>query len=246
VALSVHVLGTSRNIGLTTVDVSQGGMFLHTSEPTPIRQLLRLRINPGDGRDPIVGHGMVIRVVDAEEAALGGGETGMGVEFYGFGGEPRERWNQLLSRLATAPFVAAASASPKSVRREVQPVYCEAAQRLPGKSSVLLLLRTRNVEQLYEVCDHHLPAASVLVQTAVRLAPGTPVDLRFTHPLSRDVYDLHGTVRQVLDDEPGPGLDVSLTPGVGTRQDELRRFIDAGLPEEELAIDLVDGEAPEE
>lgn len=239
-SLSVQVLGAKRTVGLTTVDVSRSGLFLHSVEPTPVRQLLRLRIDPGEGREPIIGHGMVVRVVEPEEAARTGADPGMGLEFYGFGGEPRKRWEEILQRLTSVPGVAAASAGPRVRPRELQPIYCEAAHRLPGHSTVLLLLRVANVEQLYEVAEHHLGSGAVLVQTAVRLQPGSAVELRFTHPLSKDIYDLQGTVRGVLEDEPGPGLEVALTPSRSTRQELFRAFIAAGLPEEELSLEVIE------
>lgn len=238
VALSVQVLGARRSVGLTTVDVSHNGLFLHTKEPWPERQLLRLHINVGAGRDPISGHGMVVRVVDEEEAARTSGEPGMGVEFYGFGGEPRRRWDGYLQQLATAPGIVASVSATRRVERELQPVLCEAAHRMRGRSRVLLLLDTSNVEQLHEICNHYLPAAMVPVHNAPRLEPGTAVDLRLTHPLSRDVYDLTGSVRKIV--ESPPFLEIGLTSGRSTRQEELREFIKAGLPDEELSLDVVD------
>lgn len=237
-ALSVQIIGPKGSAETSTIDVSRSGLFLHTLEPKPLRYLLRLRIDPVDGGEPIVGHGMVVRVVDTSEADNLGSEPGMGIEFFGFGGEPRARWEKLLERLE-------ATAAGEELRRRsepplsLQPLRCDAAHKLPSRENVLLLLGTENVEQLYEICEHHIPAASVFVQTTARLPDGAPVDLRITHPLSRDIYDLHGTIERVAQVSGGTGLQVKLMPGVETRHQTFKDFIEQGLPEEELSLEFV-------
>jgi hypothetical protein len=236
IALPVHVVGAGGEVAMTTVDVSRGGLFLHTLDPKPLSHLIRLRIDPGDGRE-ILGHGVVVRVVNAEEADRTGVEPGMGIEFYGFGGDPRHRWEKLLERLA--------SAGVESKRKSLtplppQPLRCDAVHKLPRRDRILLLIHAENVEQLYEICDIHLQAPVMTVRTPVQLPPGTAVDLRVSHPLSRDVYDLRGTVERVIDHGPARGLEVALTPGVETRGQSFRDFIESGLPEEELSLEVIE------
>ena len=226
---------------MTTVDVSRTGLFLHTLDPKPLRYLLRLRMELADGGEPIVGHGMVVRVVSKTEAEATGAEPGMGIEFFGFGGAPKARWEAMLKRLSVSP------GQGEGRRRSqtpppLQPIRCEAAHKLPGRENVLLLLKIENVEQLYEICEVHIPAASVFVRTRVSLAVGAAVDLRISHPLSRDVYDLKGTVEGIRREAGGEGLEVALTPGVETRHQTFADFIANGLPEEELTLELVDEE----
>jgi hypothetical protein len=234
--LAVQVVGAAGPAEMTTVDVSRTGLFLHTYDPKPLRYLLRLRMDPSDGGEPIVGHGMVVRVVSAAEAEAIGTEPGMGIEFFGFGGAPRARWEALLDRLASSGAADAKRRSQPSPA--LQPLVCEAAHKLPRRDDVLLLLRTDNVEQLYEICNVHIPSGSMFVRTSVALPPGASVDLRIVHPLSRDVYDLRGMVERVRRGTGGDGLEISLKPGVETRH---QTFAD-GLPEEEITLELVDGE----
>lgn len=237
IALPVHVVGAGGEVTMTTVDVSRGGLFLHTMDPKPLSHLIRLRIDPGDGEAEILGHGVVVRVVSPEAADRAGGEPGMGVEFYGFGGDPRHRWEALLERLA--------STSAESKRKSLtplppQPLRCDAVHKLPRRERVLLLLHAENVEQLYEICDIHLLAPAMSVRTTVQLPVGSAVDLRVSHPLSRDVYDLRGTVERAVGRGAARSLEVTLTPGVETRAETFRNFILAGLPEEELSLEVID------
>jgi hypothetical protein len=222
---------------MTTVDVSRGGLFLHTLDPKPLSHLIRLRIDPGDGGADILGHGVVVRVVSADEADRTGVEPGMGVEFYGFGGDPRHRWEALLERLSPA---GAESRRKSLTPLPPQPIRCDAVHKLPRREHVLLLLHAENVEQLYEICDIHLQAPAMCVRTPVQLPTGTAVDLRVSHPLSRDVYDLHGTVERVVGRDATRSLEVTLTPGIETRAETFRNFILAGLPEEELSLEVIE------
>ena len=235
-SLPVQVVGARGTDGVTTVDVSRGGLFVRTASPRPLRQLVRLRIDPGGGQAHIAGHGMVVRVVQADEAKRTGAEPGMGIEFYGFGGGPRERWDDLIERIAKG--ATAGRRTSQVPPRGLQPVRAEAAYRLPGRKHILVLLGIENVEQLDEICEHHLLAPTLLVETSADLTPGEPLDLRVPHPLSREIYDLPGKVAARSKDPAG--LVIELTPGVETRQAQFRGFIERGLPEEELALELVE------
>lgn len=80
----------------------------------------------------------------------------------------------------------------------------------------------------------------MFVQTTARLPESSPVDLRITHPLSRDIYDLHGTIEGVAHLAGSSGLQVKLMPGVETRHQTFKDFIEMGLPEEELSLEFVE------
>jgi len=237
--MSVELLGAGGSDGLATADVSREGLFLHSRDPKPLRQLLRLRIDPGDGSEPIVGHGMVVRVVESGSSPLGDESPGMGIEFYGFGGEPLRRWQELITRLESSGALELGVRCSKPPPAGLQPLVCDAAHRLPGRENVLLLLSISNVEQLYEFHEHRLPAGEAFVETQVRLLPGAQVDLRLTHPLSRAVYDFKGTVT-AFEEGDRPGLTINFLAGPETRKETFATFIEEGLPVEELTLELVE------
>lgn len=99
VALPVTFLDTKTSTPLSTVDVSRGGVFVQSDEPRPLRQLVRLRIDiPAQG-EVIEVHGMVVHTRGAADEASDGQPAGIGIEFFGFGGQPRQMWEDLLRGL---------------------------------------------------------------------------------------------------------------------------------------------------
>jgi hypothetical protein len=225
VNLSVQVIGSRTHMTYHTVDVSRVGLFIHTDSPRPERQLVRLRIDLGT-EEPLEAHGMVVRSIPPEEATREGMAPGMGIEFYGFGGEPQRRWESYLTALSAAYGRVRDGQKPKTW----PPRYrSEAAEPvLPGE--VVVPVPASTMEALYEICDVDIPRGATFVPAPDRLPLGCSVCLRIVHPVTHQSYDLHGVVMQLHDEPSFPGIAVALRPGVQIRREEFKSFIEKALP----------------
>ncbi len=96
------------------------------------------------------------------------------------------------------------------------------------------------VDQLYEIYERDLVAGVMFVCTPEQLGIGDRVAMRIIHPINLEEFDLHGKVQQLHDNPQYPGLSVALRPSTIARREKFRAFIEAGLPEEDLAVDLID------
>lgn len=225
VNLSVQVIGGRNRMTYHTVDVSRVGLFIHTDTPRPERQLVRLRIDLGSG-DPLEAHGMVVRAISAGEAAAEGMAPGMGIEFYGFGGEAQRRWEAYLTALSAAYGRVRDGRKPATWPPRYRPGQRESL--LPDE--VVVPVPVSDVETLYELCEADIPRGTTFVPAPHRLPVGCNVCLRICHPVTHQSYDLHGKVMQLHDEPHFPGIAVALRPGVQIRREEFRQFIEKALP----------------
>jgi hypothetical protein len=76
-----------------TADVSFKGLFVRTTDPLPLRSLVRLRI--GLPSKTLEAHAMVVHVVEADEA-------GAGLQFWGLSGHDRATWDEFVRGLVSA------------------------------------------------------------------------------------------------------------------------------------------------
>lgn len=95
-----------------TVDVSRGGVFVQSEMPRAIRQLVRLKLEVPPVGAPVEVHGMVVHVITPDEASANGTTPGMGIEFFGFGGDPRQIWEDFLRSVQSGAVQAYQSAAP--------------------------------------------------------------------------------------------------------------------------------------
>lgn len=105
--IKVVVVRGRRQLTLETSDVSFKGLFLKTSEPPPIRSLMRLRVSLP--LREIEAHAMAVHVAteeDLNEAAAEGGPSiattrgpGVGVQFWGLAGPDRVAWDDFVRDL---------------------------------------------------------------------------------------------------------------------------------------------------
>lgn len=80
-------------------DASYRGIFLITSEPIPLRRLVRLRAELDDDIDaPLEMMGLVAHHLTPAEAQHIGHQPGMGIHLFPSGEQPRERWRAYLRR----------------------------------------------------------------------------------------------------------------------------------------------------
>lgn len=85
VRMPVEVYRGKNTHSLETSDVSFKGLFVKTSDPPPLRSLVRLRVTlPGRAFE---AHAMVVHVVDG---------SGVGLQFWGLSGSDRAAWDEFV------------------------------------------------------------------------------------------------------------------------------------------------------
>ena len=103
---------------LETSDVSFKGLFVRTTDPPPLRSLVRLKVALFDRE--FEAHAMAVHVVvasdvpDAERAAGEGHERhepGVGLQFWGLSGPNRTAWDDFVRGLVHARRAAAKKSS---------------------------------------------------------------------------------------------------------------------------------------
>lgn len=76
---------------LKALEVAQGGLFIATLNPPPLRQLVHLTLElPGERKLEV--DGMVVRVVSQKDSPRVGSPPGIGVQFYGLDGVVEAMW----------------------------------------------------------------------------------------------------------------------------------------------------------
>lgn len=94
--MKVELIRGRTSMPLATTDVSFRGLFVRTSDPPPLRSLVRLRVVlPAQ---TIEAHAMVVHVVGPE----GDHEAGVGLQFWGFSGAERAAWDEYVRELVAA------------------------------------------------------------------------------------------------------------------------------------------------
>ncbi|HVH40742.1 MAG TPA: PilZ domain-containing protein [Labilithrix sp.] len=100
--IKVSVVRGRRVVSLETSDVSFKGLFLRTSEPPPVRSLMRLRVSLP--LREIEAHAMAIHVTSDE---IDGRSPGVGVQFWGLAGPDRIAWDDFVRDLIQTKRAAA-------------------------------------------------------------------------------------------------------------------------------------------
>ena len=94
-------------VSLETSDVSFKGLFVRTTNPPPLRSLVRLKVALFDRE--FEAHAMAVHVVAASDAHEDGGhhEPGVGLQFWGLSGPDRTAWDDFVRGLVHARRAAA-------------------------------------------------------------------------------------------------------------------------------------------
>jgi hypothetical protein len=82
---------------LETFDVSFKGLFVCTSDPPPLRSLVRLTVTLGERSFEV--HAMAVHVVRAADGAR---PAGVGLQFWGLSGPDRAAWDDFVRGLMPA------------------------------------------------------------------------------------------------------------------------------------------------
>ena len=79
--VALHCASWAQFVTLYTGDISQGGVFVRTSTPPPLRSEVLLRLSLPGGAGFVELPGEVVHVVSPERAVTGGPAAGVGIQF---------------------------------------------------------------------------------------------------------------------------------------------------------------------
>jgi hypothetical protein len=182
--LAVTVTSTKTSRDLFSEDVSLRGLFVTTSEPYPLRSLLRVNlVTPWDGRDLEV---LAMAVHHVPFDADSGHTPGSGLALYGVDCAARARWDALVA-FARAhphapPIVPEGAPEPEPLRRLGPRYGAEVAIHLErGEGPVLF---TRDVAQ-----------GGLLLDAGVDLPVGASMLLHVANPDTGELVDVEAVVR---------------------------------------------------
>jgi hypothetical protein len=234
-----------------TDNVSYGGVFLRIDAPPSLRQLIRARVTPPDSSE-IEFSAMVVHTRapgDATEHA-----PGFGLQFYGFGGDDRKRWDAFVRTLQLAaappPEVAppsaqlaprpppsgviapsAPDAGPHTVRLAPSS-HVDPIQRRYERYPAAFEVRLQTSEAMQAACTRDLSVGGIAVRTDAMIALGTVVGVSLVHPVSGARFAVDAVVCRAIHDPAARGLALEFLQLDDGRRGALLHFIRTGLPPE--------------
>lgn len=197
-----------RRLTLMTEDVSRRGVFLRTSAPLPLRELVRIQLVLPPGQLALRGHGMVVHVVQpGSEARV----PGVGIQLYAWDRETQLVWDQLLAQVqrccpesadqarldvpvdSTALLATPAPRSSVSGVTGVRPSPAAKQTKVVRHASVLLY-EARCVDDLRAFHAREVSRGSARIPTAQDVAVGADVLIHVRHPDTDESYLIDGVV----------------------------------------------------
>jgi len=163
-ALPVTLRRRSQDLDLLTGDVSVSGAFVRSSDCPPKNSLVRLVFTLPPDDTKLTVSCSVLHIVSTADRNPNE-YPGFAVQFVGFVGAAKDRWEQLVRPLSRDP-----GAERKKTLVFAAPGYVE---RFRSKAAVAVELELRpTIEQLGKVIDDEIPKGTVFVPTHEAVAPG--------------------------------------------------------------------------
>lgn len=182
---------------LLTDDVSFRGVFLRTDSPPPLMQLIRIKFTLPPDNVPLLVHGMGVKIVTAQEAR--GRSPGVGIEFYGFDGEPRQRWEQFVRWIAQH--------HPESEDRPVAPGQpVDPVQRRFVRQRAELRVQLEALDSVVELITGDISQGGMFIRTDLPLNVGTEVSVQLVYGSASFPVDCV-VRRRVFGTEAGVGVE---------------------------------------
>ena len=212
VALDVFLQTVDGDVSFKTSDASYEGVFLLSSNPLPLRKLIRFRTRLPESGEELQMLGLIAHTVNATDAAETGTTAGMGIQLFSLGRETRERWRDYVDELYE---------SNPEARRAV-----EVARRPKVK------IRIPNAGILKRFREVDLPAGSLFLRTPELHPQGTEVDCIIVHPITDEKFAIPGQVLKSIDGTVKErGMRLSFTVPDDTT--ELDAFLNGDVPTSE-------------
>jgi hypothetical protein len=233
-ALPVTLRRRSQDLELLTGDVSLSGAFVRSSDCPPKNSLIRLVFTLPPDDTKLTVSGSVLHVVSSADRNPNE-YPGFAVQFVGFAGPAKERWEQLVRPLSRDP-----GAERKKTLVFAAPTYVERF-RSAGPVTAELELRP-TMDQLQALVGQEIPGGTLFVPSAAAVAPGASVVVRVVHPLAQESFPLEGTARRP-DGDAAQGVDVRLVELTAEGREALVAFRDSVMVVDDYDIEVL--EAPE-
>jgi hypothetical protein len=198
---------------LCTEDISYGGMFVATDVPAPVRDLIRIEVPGVRTRtgEPLRLCAMVAHVVEPGAKR----RPGMGLQLYGLGRDERVAWVSFVDKEAAA--------APDRPVADSTPLILDGIAGAGAEPAVRII--PDDVAELNELYSRLLTERTVIVASAIEVAPRELLRCDLVHPSSRRELSVPLTVlRQVIVDRR-PAFLVRLDDPEGLTAAGLWRFI---------------------
>ena len=205
-------------------DVSFNGVFFRTDTPPPLRRLVTMRLVLPPGETALLAHGMVVHVVDYENAFER--VPGFGVQLYGLDSTTRNIWQQFVREVAAccplSPY------PPLDVPTRIP----GQAKRASGiRQTAVLHVAAANTNELQELCEADVRRGRMCIATELDLYEGMPVVVHVAHPDTDASFLLDAVVhKRKLGGRGVPrGVDVDLVGMDAARREQLLDFVRGGI-----------------
>ncbi|MDP2343591.1 MAG: PilZ domain-containing protein [Deltaproteobacteria bacterium] len=191
------VTTTAEILVLAAVNISYGGIFIHTTTPPPMGSEIRLRLRSEIG--PLGLFGRVVHVIDEASAARKGHPPGMGVQFESLPTPTTEILHRLVDGLAAA--------ADQRKQRQAAVVFIDAV-------TVSVKPQRAVLQKIWEESLKHgglyaAGGAAVVLGAVVKVIIG-PLEL----------------AAEVVHVEPSRGAGLQLKDLVGPKREALTRFLE--------------------
>ena len=187
-----------------TVDVSYGGLFVATSEPPPVRQLLTIEVTVPEEDAPISLMAMPV-FVDPDGSRSGA--PGTGLKLFGVDKPTQDRWEKMVRHIRALPSTRPVPGNNGDADAPPPPPCHD------GRWSHVLpevLIRVDSTARLRTILLREFGRGRIYVRTPLELQAGAAVELRIEHPASHEIFVLEGAVDRRVDRTDFEGLRVLL------------------------------------
>jgi hypothetical protein len=173
-----------------TANISYRGIFILSTEPLPLRKLVRFEATLREGEEPLLMLGLVAHRINRVDAAERQTEPGMGLQLFGSSPECRERWRDYVrERYDRDP----------SARQQVR------MRELPH-----LRMRFNKPQDIVQLASEAFPRGPVLVRSAELHPAGSHLLLDLIHPGNGQVLSVETIVYDVNESRAKRGMRVTL------------------------------------
>lgn len=187
VAMAVEVRQGSRWTSQLSEDVSSGGLFIRDPAPPKALQLVRLRTELPFSLGAFEASAVVTRCLGPDVAPPS--VAGMGLAFFGLGGNERERWESFI--LEAARRCPALAETPFRARR------AESSTERFGEAPVVEVELTR-LEDLFTLHSRDGSRSGIFLSIEPRFSPDERVVLHLIHAASQAEFWVPAFVRRVV------------------------------------------------
>ena len=214
---------------LLTDNINRTGIFLRTDTPKPIRQLIAFSISMPPDDEQLTLHGMVIYSNLPEQSKINGRPPGMGIKFYGMGGDIKNRWEAYYQKI-------------KDIYDEERPdnnwldssLEIEADNREFPRYKATFKVVLKSVKTMFEFLSKDISLGGMFLKSEYLLEKDDEVLMEIIHPLNNKTFPLSGRIVRLVPTPPEErGMGIQFLNMDQLTIDKFWHFIEKGIPEME-------------